>query len=49
MYIYIISQDGTPLMPTTRCGKVRRMLRDGSAVIASHTPFTIMLTYETQD
>lgn len=34
-------------MPTTRVGKVRRMLRDGKAVIVSHTPFVIRLTYET--
>ena len=47
MYIYVISQDGTPLMPTTRCSKVRHMLRDGRAVIASHTPFSIRLTYDT--
>ena len=46
-YIYVQAQDGTPLMPTSRCGKVRCMLRDGNAVIVSHTPFTIRLTYET--
>ena len=34
-------------MPTQRAGKVRRMLRDGRAVIATHTPFTIRLTYDT--
>ena len=47
MYIYVQAQDGTPLMPTQRAGKVRRMLRDGRAVIATHTPFTIRLTYKT--
>ena len=47
MYIYVQAQDGTPLMPTTRAGKVRRMLRDGKAVIVSHTPFVIRLTCET--
>lgn len=47
MYIYVQNIDGTPLMPTTRAGKVRRMLRDGDAVIASHTPFAIRLTYDT--
>ena len=36
-------------MPTQRAGKVRRMLRDGQAVIVSHTPFAIRLTYETTD
>ena len=47
MYIYVQEQDGTPLMPTSRCGKLRRMLRDGKAVIVSHTPFTVRMTYET--
>ena len=47
MYIYVQAQDGTPLMPTRRAGKVRRMLHDGQAVIISHTPFTIRLTYDT--
>ena len=47
MYIYVQAQDGTPLMPTQKPGKVRRLLRDGKAVIASHTPFAIRLTYDT--
>ena len=34
-------------MPTTRAGKIRRMLRNGRAVIVSHTPFTVRLTYQT--
>ena len=46
MYIYVLDRQGKPLMPTRRAGKVRRMLRDGRAVIAGHTPFTIRLTYE---
>ena len=47
MYIYVLDRNGKPLMPTTRYGKVRRMLRDGRAVVESHTPFTIRLTYDT--
>ena len=47
MYIYVQAQDAAPLMPTRRAGKVRRMLRDGKAVIVSHTPFTIRLMYDT--
>lgn len=47
MYIYVQAKDGTPLMPTSRTGKVRRMLHDGLAVIVSHTPFTVRLTYDT--
>ena len=34
-------------MPTTKAGKVRRLLHDGKAVIVSHTPFAIRLMYET--
>lgn len=47
MLIYVLDIHGKPLMPTRRSGKVRRMLADGRAVIAGHTPFTIRLTYET--
>ena len=47
MYIYVLAKDRTPLMPTEHAGKVRRMLRDGRAVIAGHTPFTVRLTYDT--
>lgn len=47
MFIYVLDMHGRPLMPTRRAGKVRRMLRDGQAVILSHEPFTIRLTYET--
>ena len=47
MLIYVLDIHGKPLMPTRRAGKVRRMLSDGRAVIAGHTPFTIRLTYET--
>lgn len=47
MPIYVLDINGNPLMPTLRAGKVRRMLKDGKAVIAGHTPFTIKLTYET--
>jgi len=47
MYIYVLDIHGRPLMPTQRAGKVRRMLRDGRVVIASHTPFAIRLTYDT--
>lgn len=47
MLIYVLDIHGKPLMPTRRAGKVRRMLADGRAVIAGHTPFTIRLTYDT--
>lgn len=36
------------MMPTTRHGKVRRLLRDGLAVCVRQTPFTVRLLYETR-
>ena len=47
MLVYVISKDGQPLMPTERCGKVRRLLRDGKAKVVKRCPFTIRLLYET--
>lgn len=46
-YIYVISELGQPLMPTTRQGHVRRLLNAGKARIASHVPYTIQLKYDT--
>ena len=47
MLTYVLSADGSPLMPTYNIKKVRQMLQDGRAVIAGHKPgFTIRLTYE---
>ncbi|HUW64838.1 MAG TPA: RNA-guided endonuclease IscB [Spirochaetia bacterium] len=45
--VYVIDKEGRPLMPTERHGKVRRMLKDGRAVVVRAKPFTIRLTYET--
>ena len=47
--VYVLSHTGTPLMPTERSGKVRRMLQDGRAVVVRREPFTIKLTYDTTD
>ena len=30
MTAYVRNQDGKPLMPTRRCGHVRKLLRDGN-------------------
>lgn len=46
MAVYVISKDGERLMPTVRYGKVRRLLKEGKAVIYSHKPFTVQLTYD---
>ena len=45
-YVYVQAKDGKPLMPTTRCGKVRRMLDEGLAKPVRTRPFTIRLTYD---
>jgi len=50
MLTYVLAADGSPLMPTYNISKVRRMLKDGRAVIAGHKPgFTIRLTYALPD
>ena len=45
--VYVLNKYGKPLMPTTRYGRVRRLLRKGLAVVADYRPFTIQLTYDT--
>ena len=47
MYVRVIAKDGTPLMPTRRCGNVRHLLETGMAVAIRTKPFTIRLKYET--
>lgn len=49
MLVYVISKNGQPLMPTGRCGKVRRMLKTGNAVVVNRCPFTIQLLYNTTE
>ena len=44
-YVYVLDPDGKPMMPTTRFGKVRRMLRSDEAKAVTTRPFTIRLTY----
>jgi hypothetical protein len=46
--VYVVSKNGKPLMPTDRFGKVRRMIRDGKAIVLQPEPFTIQLTYQTE-
>lgn len=45
--VYVLNKYGKPLMPTTRYGRVRRLLRRGHAVVVDYRPFTIQLTYDT--
>ena len=46
MFVYVISKDGQPLMPTSRFGKIRRLLRDKKAKVIRSRPFIIKLLYE---
>lgn len=47
--VYVQDINGKPMMPTTRYGKVRRLLKDKKAVVVNSCPFTIKLTYVTSD
>ena len=44
--IYVQNKTGKALVPTARYGNVRRLLRDGLAVVVRREPFTIRLTYD---
>lgn len=45
--VYVQDIDGKPMMPTTRHGKVRRLLKANKATVVNLCPFTIRLTYAT--
>ena len=45
--VYVQDIDGSPLMPTTRHGKVRRLLKSKKATVVNLCPFTIRLMYAT--
>lgn len=47
--VYVLNKKGKPLMPTTRCGKVHKLLKECKAVPVCNNPFTIRLKYETPD
>lgn len=49
IYIVVLDKHGKPLMPTTRCGHVRKLLKSGEAVAICNNPFTIRLKYETEN
>lgn len=46
-YVHVLNKNGQPLMPTTRCGHVRKLLDNGHARVVSTDPFTIQLAYDT--
>lgn len=45
--VYVQDIYGRPLMPTTRHGKVRRLLKSKKATVVNLCPFTIRLLYDT--
>lgn len=44
--VYVLSQNGQPLMPTENHAKVRVLLKQGKAKVVKKCPFTIQLLYE---
>lgn len=47
--VYVQDIDCKPMMPTTRHGKVRRLLKANKATVVNLCPFTIQLTYKSTD
>lgn len=47
--VYVQNKSGNPLMPTTRCGHVRILLKQKKANVVCRKPFTIRLLYDTPD
>lgn len=43
--VYVLNQDGEPMMPTENHAKVRVLLKQGKAKVVRRTPFTIQLLY----
>ena len=49
MPVYVLNDNGQPLMPTKRFGKVRRLLKEGKAEVVNRCPFTIRLNYHAEE
>ena len=43
--VYVLNQNGQPLMPTENHAKVRVLLKQGRAKVVNKCPFTIQLLY----
>lgn len=43
--VYVLNQDGQPIMPTSNHAKVRVLLKKGKAKVKQRCPFTIQLLY----
>ena len=46
--VYVLHQNGQPLMPTKNHAKVRRLLKQQKAKVIRRCPFTIQLMYDTK-
>ena len=46
MLVYVLDVNENPMMPTSRFGKVHRLLKDKKAKVIRRNPFTIKLLYE---
>lgn len=44
--VYVLNQDGQPIMPTSNHAKVRILLKEGKAKVVYRCPFTIQLMYD---
>jgi len=49
MLVYVLNIDGQPLMPTRRCGWIRRAIHSGRVKIIKRCPFVVQLTYATEN
>ncbi|MFP3727115.1 RNA-guided endonuclease IscB [Priestia filamentosa] len=47
--VFVLNQEGKPLMPTKRHRKVRLWLKNGQAKVVKRKPFTIQLLFKTED
>ncbi len=43
--VYVLNQNGKPLIPTNRYAKVRILLKQNKAKVVNSKPFTIQLLY----
>ena len=39
--VYVLNKDGKPLMPTTRCGHIRHLLKEKKVRVVRTNPFTM--------
>ena len=43
--VYVLNKDGKPLMPTTRCGHVRHLLKEQKARVVVTRPLKTTKTF----